>query len=1355
MSGRPQKRCGIFKPGACRQEIWMWCRKISKGAAGALALGFLCGAPAFAATYSGTVEYPGSIYYKVVSENGRQSQGCKSAETGISYNSFTAVDNQVFQFYTDNRCSKAALAEIGGAELFPEGTTTAISIKEDGSWELKAAPKPVEGPGVTPAQSSSSKAKSSSSARPWGPAFGTSSSSTKVPVQEGKVTVAFLTPWTNTNAVLFVEGDSVSTMTAMDKYCGWFAAKVNPTANGLRVYFKQTIGTHYVGAEGYVDAEPTIANEIVLDSIVALGDTVWVQGFKNDVPALFSKFPGVLNDCPLKKLPVTVIDWLHGDKDDGSAEGMNGDPAFGTSADFGSGGCNSVRGMVQYNLGANGVPVPSDPFPEKCLRSDHLANWFLPEEVVINGKKYNNMTCRDLYLSLEDDGFWLAEVSKDRISKGNENNKGGMFLVDDFKYLNDDPDAPNPYFDWLSGSGGNHNFGFTVKIQAQFEYVEGQYFDFYGDDDVWVFIDNRLAVDIGGQHAQEKGAVLLDTIGPNTGNKLIPGKTYDFHIFYVERHVSSSNFRMHTSIDLQVEAAIFVKSDRQGDVKRYDVWQINKKNKLSCGYDPNNTEVDTTAGPSTFMLTGGNLAEPEILGVGTHYEGIVIMDDHTFSIDSAKIVENFTLAPGHYFLEITLKSDPSQTTKVEFVIPSYAIPSVAFATDSWKVLGKEVNGDTLQIGEWAYATYKVNITFFEEWAQVTNYNKKINLSFTNPNINILDSTGKKISYVNLDDKGRASFYIRANAEITGASLIAKGTAASASQWFNLSFKEPPIPHVKDAIIVDRNGDGRADSLFVSYDRSLKGESRLDSIQFAFGESFATTAKYKILGNGTDLIITAEDMGKSCSEENCGFGSRQFTGGNSSVYVGQMNSWFTYTKDNKSTRFNTEGEPIEDGVGPVVLKAVKKKLKDGNRELSVTLSEAITDESRKDFVNLLEMICMRAGVKETPENPTQESGDDNILILIYSPSKQDAIVPDNGDLVRLLAEGVETYDLKGNKPHKDNPWVTVTGDQELTNEAPGVIAVGEDPYGIIANKETTQPTLITNVNQDVQSIGDSLGVQGHLIDFDISKIMYEETQKDINALDAFIESRLGSTTSYDTLITGITEEEALDQLFKDIEAGIVGEAYGISEETVAGVVSGTITKENFKAKISKDEVKAITNLVNESVEASRDTVINIGSVSSTTQEDIFEAIRKGELDSELKKAGISKNVIESIKNGILDANKVDDFRSGNKSLVADSAVVLHYQTRYYSQFGEYVGGASKTIRCSDESVYGAGGCQANKGKLFLAWNMRSDDGRIVGTGVYIARLQMKIKVNGRTTLDQTRDKLMGVRRGKTTGLDLEF
>ena len=257
----------------------------------------------------------------------------------------------------------------------------------------------------------------------------------------------------------------------------------------------------------------------------------------------------------LKKLPVMMFDWLHGSMGDGDGEGKNGDSANGISADFGSSGCAAsvgpLRGMVKQSLGPNGVPVRADPFPSDCKITEHLDSWFIPESLAVDarGNTLTNMTCRALYISMDDDGFWLAEISRDALSQGNESSRGGMFLLDDFKYLDEANTIPNPYYDQLRGGADNknHNFGFTMKIQATFVYQPGLYFDFLGDDDVWVFINNRLVVDIGGQHPQMAGAVDLDTLG------LTVGETYPFHIFYAERHTSQSNFRMHTSIDLKLD----------------------------------------------------------------------------------------------------------------------------------------------------------------------------------------------------------------------------------------------------------------------------------------------------------------------------------------------------------------------------------------------------------------------------------------------------------------------------------------------------------------------------------------------------------------------------------------------------------------------------------------------------------------------------------------------------------------------------------------------------------------------------------------------------------------------------------
>ena len=360
-----------------------------------------------------------------------------------------------------------------------------------------------------------------------------------------KKVVRFMPPWTNTSAVMIVNGVEL-TMIATPDYCGWFQAVIELPEGGFDdVIFKQTVGYNYVLADGLSmlpDGYP-----IRLDSLAALSDTLWIIGQSVGKPGLYTCYPEILGDCPIKKLPVMMFDWLHGD---GSDEENTKAQAGTTSQDFGTGGCKNdnghqvMRNMVERELGPNGVPVPASNFPSNCKTTEHLGNWFLPEVVATDaaGNSYTNATCRDLELTLTDDGFWFVQKNKESPEKG-------LFFLDDFQFLDEAGTVPNPMFDNILGDStiGRHNYGFTMKIQAQFEYVEGQYFEFLGDDDVWVFINNRLVVDIGGQHTAMAGKVNLDTLG------LTVGETYPFHIFYAERHKLESNFKMRTSIDLKVD----------------------------------------------------------------------------------------------------------------------------------------------------------------------------------------------------------------------------------------------------------------------------------------------------------------------------------------------------------------------------------------------------------------------------------------------------------------------------------------------------------------------------------------------------------------------------------------------------------------------------------------------------------------------------------------------------------------------------------------------------------------------------------------------------------------------------------
>ena len=91
--------------------------------------------------------------------------------------------------------------------------------------------------------------------------------------------------------------------------------------------------------------------------------------------------------------------------------------------------------------------------------------------------------------------------------------------------------------------GQVRNFRFTTEFRMTFKYRAGQVFTFRGDDDVFVFIDKRLVIDIGGIHSPLEASVNLDTLG------LVAGQDYDMDIFHAERNPTGSNFRITTNIE--------------------------------------------------------------------------------------------------------------------------------------------------------------------------------------------------------------------------------------------------------------------------------------------------------------------------------------------------------------------------------------------------------------------------------------------------------------------------------------------------------------------------------------------------------------------------------------------------------------------------------------------------------------------------------------------------------------------------------------------------------------------------------------------------------------------------------------
>lgn len=179
--------------------------------------------------------------------------------------------------------------------------------------------------------------------------------------------------------------------------------------------------------------------------------------------------------------------------------------------------CDGVElGIVKNTLGSDNKPV----FNQERPSTNGASNF---------NKWYNDVSGTNMAKPFT---LTLKQSNSDPNVYTYNSGDDGFFPIDD---------------ELLGNERRDHNYHFTLELHSTFQFQNGQMFKFTGDDDVWVFVDKKLVLDLGGVHPESSKTITAANLA---ALGLVPGQTYQLDIFFAERQTTESNFRIDTSFGM-------------------------------------------------------------------------------------------------------------------------------------------------------------------------------------------------------------------------------------------------------------------------------------------------------------------------------------------------------------------------------------------------------------------------------------------------------------------------------------------------------------------------------------------------------------------------------------------------------------------------------------------------------------------------------------------------------------------------------------------------------------------------------------------------------------------------------------
>lgn len=318
-------------------------------------------------------------------------------------------------------------------------------------------------------------------------------------------------------------------------------------------------------------------------------EAIWTGGINRNVYLVFTVNSGYVETVDMENISISLFDY--------STTAVEGGSGWGRENRL-TGGINdqgTLQFVHQYNTNGNGTNNNMNIWTGYPYNSgndgDSPRFGIVSDKLVLatDNKYYPTLnTTNTGYVEEEESLKYLFDSNDIANAKTAYTNLTGLFYMENGYYVYDSAEhfarlngtnldvyekagSGTPKFAPFNQPGNTSSFNYHFGMTAEFDFMmpakgqingEDMIFEFTGDDDVWVFIDETLVLDIGGIHGQSSGSINF-----NTGEVLIySGNTtyrtlnlweilgtynkwddytiHSFNFYYLERGQNESNCKL-------------------------------------------------------------------------------------------------------------------------------------------------------------------------------------------------------------------------------------------------------------------------------------------------------------------------------------------------------------------------------------------------------------------------------------------------------------------------------------------------------------------------------------------------------------------------------------------------------------------------------------------------------------------------------------------------------------------------------------------------------------------------------------------------------------------------------------------